>query len=300
MNSQIKDKLLEKRPNLSEKSLVTYISTLTNLPKKLNDNPKNISYFSDNVKKIISFLEHKPSRSRKSVLSPLYVLTDKEEYKILMNSDIQLFNENSKKQEKTEKEIKNWIKWEDVSKKHVVLQSVFNMGVKSSDLYIKTLSDMNLYVLLSLYVMIPPRRCLDYAVLKHQNYDKQKDNYVDLKKKVIVFNEYKTSKKYGTQTFPIPKNLLLVLKQWIKILNRETELVNSDYVIVTEDHNTVEITKLLNGIFKPKRVSCNMLRHSYVTYYYENKKGIPSLEELEQLASQMAHSVTQSLQYIRK
>ena len=55
----VRENLLKKRPNLSEKSLVSYTSTLVNLPKKLDDTPDNIEYFTDKSKQIIDFLKAK-------------------------------------------------------------------------------------------------------------------------------------------------------------------------------------------------------------------------------------------------
>jgi len=43
-----------------------------------------------------------------------------------------------------------------------------------------------------------------------------------------------------------------------------------------------------------------MLRHSYLTHFYKNQTGIPSLVIMEKLASQMSHSVEMQLQYLRK
>ena len=288
--------LLKIRPFLSEKSLVSYISTLMNLPKKLNDQPKDIiKYFSENVDNIIIFLKLKHPRSRKSVLSPLVVLTDNDKYKKLMQSDIQKYDDNTKKQEKTLNESMNWIEWADVIKNHNQLKLYFLAGLRAKEMSKPLLHSMNSFVLLSFFVLFPPRRALDYAVMKYQNYDKEKDNYIDFKKKQMIFNEYKTNNKYGKQTFDLPVELSKILKQWIKLLDKE-----NDYIIMTKSHETVDITKMLNEIFKPKKVSVNMLRHSFLTNHYKEKTGIPDLLHMEDLASKMGHSVNQQLLYLRK
>lgn len=168
----IKNELLKQRPNLSEKSLVSYISTLSNLPKKLNDETKDIKYFDKNSDKIIEFLKNKPSRSRKSVLSPLVVITDKENYKTLMKSDIEAYNDAQIKQEKTNNEKENWLKWDGIKALHKKLEATFNLGLKQKEMNEKIFSDMNSFMLLSFFVLIPPRRALDFAILKYKNYDK--------------------------------------------------------------------------------------------------------------------------------
>lgn len=296
----IKSKLLEKRPNLHEKSLLSYISTLVNLPKKLNDQPNDVQYFTDNVDRIIQHLKDKPSRTRKSVLSPLVVLTQIDKYKLLMQSDIEVFDDTVRKQEKTNKELANWIKWTSVIEKYAQLQVTFLAGIKAKAAITANLFDeMNSFMLLSLYVLFPPRRALDYAVMKYKNYDRQKDNFIDINKKIMVFNEYKTFNKYGTQKFDLSKDLIKIIKLWIKALVKLNNN-DSDYLIITNQQNSVDITKLLNAIFKPKKVSVNMLRHSFLTHFYEQQNGIPDLETMERLASAMGHSVQAQLQYIRK
>ena len=298
-NKIVSESLKSKRPNLSDKSLKSYVSTLINLPKKMEDKPDNINYFEKNVDKIIKFLKDKPSRSRKSVLSPLVVITDNKKYKELMRSDIENYDTSVKKQEKTPTEEKNWMDFENIKLKHDKLKILFNSGLKTKNLEKddKLFESMNLFVLLSCFVLMPPRRALDFAVLKYKNFSKEKDNFIDMKKKTITYNIYKTAKKYGTQTFDIPNELLLVFKKWIII---KSKFDDDDYVVNTSNNSSNDITKLLNGVFKPKKVSVNMLRHSYLTHFYKNQTGIPSLVIMEKLASQMSHSVEMQLQYLRK
>ena len=100
--NNIKQALLKERPKLSDKSLTSYVSTLSNLPRNMaNDNPTNVKYFTDKADKIIAFLKDKPARSRKSVLSPLVVLTGLEKYRKIMKEDIEKYNEISIQQKKS-------------------------------------------------------------------------------------------------------------------------------------------------------------------------------------------------------
>ena len=295
---KIRQELLNKRKNLSEKSLISYISTLSNLPKKLNDNNvDSVKYFVDNDKKIINFLKNKPPRSRKSVLSPLVVITDQENYKKLMKSDIESYQNAIIKQEKTENEKDNWMKWDDILKVHRKLKDTFELGLKQKEMNENIYNNMNAYVLLSFFVLFPPRRALDYAILKYRNYDKEKDNFIDLKKQTITFNEFKTQSNYGSQTFKLPKELIQIVKKYIKFVNKFT-LNETDYLIDTNNHESLDITKILNNTFKPKKISVNIIRHSFLTDFYSN--GMPTLEVMTNLAQQMGHSVSSALLYIRK
>ena len=294
---EIQKALLEKRPNLSEKSLTSYISTLYNLPKKIKSE-LSIDFFYYKMNQILNYLKTKPPRSRKSILSPLVVLTDLEEYKTMMKSDIEEYNEDIKNQIKTPKENLNWIEWNEVLKINNDLKFYFNGGLKKNDMNNDLFKKMNEYVLLSFFVYFPPRRGMDYATMKFKNYDIHKNNYVDLKKKNMTFNEYKTFDKYGTQTFDLPIELSKILNQWTKLINKYNN--ENDYVIITKSQGSVDITKIFNEIFKPKKVSVNMLRHSYLTNFYSTQNKMPDLITMEELAKKLGHSLTQSLLYIRK
>ena len=294
--NNIKQALLKERPKLSDKSLTSYVSTLSNLPRNMaNENPTNVKYFTDKVDQIIKFLKDKPARSRKSVLSPLVVLTGLEKYRKIMKEDIEKYNEISIQQKKTEKEEVNWMTWEKVMVKHDELKAAYSYAISKKQYVHKPVMDkMNDFILLSLYVLMPPRRALDYAALKYKDFDSNKDNFIDFKKKQIVFNKYKTFRTYGKQTFDVPPELLKYIKKWVKLKPQD------GYVIDTNDHSTNDVTKQLNAIFKPKKVSVNMLRHSYLTHFYGNQAGTPPLTVISELAEKMGHSVEMSLKYIKK
>ena len=106
---QLRECLLNNRPNLSEKSLQSYISTLFNIPKKMNVITESCDFYKDNVNEILDYIKDKKPNTRKSILSPLVVLTGIDKYKTLMNEDLVSYNDLQKKQEKTEKQIKNWL-----------------------------------------------------------------------------------------------------------------------------------------------------------------------------------------------
>jgi len=294
--NNIKQALLKERPKLSDKSLTSYVSTLSNLPRNMaNDNPTNVKYFTDKADKIIAFLKDKPARSRKSVLSPLVVLTGLEKYRKIMKEDIEKYNEISIKQNKTKTEEKNWMPWKSILSKYEELKVAYQYAINKKTYVHKPISDkINDFILLSLYVLMPPRRAMDYSVLMYKDYDVNKDNYIDFKNKKIVFNKYKTVRTYGKQSFDVPAELLKYIRKWIKIKP------NDGYVVDTNAQLPNDITKQLNSIFKPKKVSVNLLRHSFLTDFYGSYEGTPPLTDITEVSSRMAHSIEQSLRYIKK
>lgn len=286
----IKKQLLSKRPNLSTKSVDTYASTLANLPKKLGKE-MDMDIFS-NIDDIVEYLKDTPSNKRKSILSAVFVLTENEDARELMLEDSKIVNEHYKQQKKSSKETENWVEWGDVV-------SLYNSKLRQANLIFKKkliqeadLEILNEFVILSCYVLFPPRRLMDYAEMQIRNFDIKTDNCISAK--TMTFNNYKTKKSFGTQTFQTPGELAGVLKKW--------STVNpSDYLIYNKKNKPTtpsSLTKQLNSIFGGKNISVDMIRHSYLTNFYSGT--MPTLVEMEELSKKMAHSVQTALTYIKK
>jgi len=289
---EIEKIIREKRPSLAESSYKTYKSILTNIYKKVypDDESIDISKF-DNVTDFIQYLKEIPYNKRKTILASLVVLTDKKEYNKLMMTDIQSHNSSEMNQTKNEKQTENWLNFDEV-------QSIVSDQEKNAkSIYSKTNYTMNdlqqiqNYILLCLTsgLFIDPRRSIDW-ISKWKNYDEEKDNYIDMKKGIFVFQSYKTAKKYHRVEEPIPKKLKTILTKWFKINP-------TDYVLFDTKGNHIissKITDRLNGIFG-KKISTSMLRHIYVTH----KFGNVNLKEIQDTATGMGNSPMQLLQYVK-
>ena len=155
----------------------------------------------------------------------------------------------------------------------------------------KTVMEFLLVAFLSGVADIIPRRSLDFCLLKVKNYDIKNDNFY-LKGK-MYFNVYKTSFKYGLQIVTVPKEIDTIIQKWIKVSNNDYMLFSSTGTHLTSP----QITRLLNGCFHGKNVSTDILRHVYLTNRFG---GMPSINELQKVATAMGHnSGTQQL-YIKK
>ena len=73
----IRKTLKEKRPNLTDSSLKTYVSILASISKKLDPKNDDIDIF-DKHEEILDLLKEKPAPSRKTPLLALFVLTGNE------------------------------------------------------------------------------------------------------------------------------------------------------------------------------------------------------------------------------
>ena len=287
-NNQFYEALEEKRPELSKNSLKTYSSILYNLFLKMfGESPIKIAKFK-NVKSTLKALEDTPISTRKTILSALYVLTEKEEYKNAMMSDIIEYDNEIDKQEKTETQKSNWANKEDILKKLEELKLKSDLEYRGKG----GVQEIQNYIILCLLggVYIPPRRAKDYTDMKINNINKKTDNYIRGNK--LYFNSYKGSDKKGTQIIEIPTDLKKILSKWIKI-NK------NDYLLYDKNNNKLSSVKLnqrLNKIFNSK-ISINALRHTFLTD--KHKKNLESYQQLQDDMKMMGSSILQAKTYIK-
>ena len=293
----IKDQLITNRPSLSGSSISTYTSTLANILTKIpgiNQNKLNVDMFDKQHKKIMKFMEDFSSSKRKSILSALYIISNNAIYNTKMKADMSVVYEEYKTQEKTEKEQNNWIEWTDVLKLHDKLTDVADKLLRKIRINDREFNVLNSYILLSVYVLIPPRRIQDFKMMKIRNYDGETDNHYDGEN--LTFHNYKTSNVYGSQSINISESpLQVLLDMWIDIND------DCDYLIVSEKDHSKKLegsmlTKMLNKIFDSK-VSASMLRKSFLSHTYRDI----DLLKMENLALKMGHSSSTALgKYVKK
>ena len=270
----IKEELQTLRPNLSEGSLKTYTSILKNLHKKVFENKEIEKEDFDESSRILDYLKDIPPNKRKTILSALVVLTGKDEYRNVMSDDVNAYNEEIQKQEKSETQQNNWITTDEIKAVFDVVENDAKILFKKKN---KTDADMvqiQDYIILSLLggVFIPPRRSLDYCAMKIKNINRDEDNYIDKNK--FVFNQYKTAKTYGKQELAIPQQLKNILNRWIAIND-------GDYLLRDKNGNpmnSIKLNQYMNRIFGGKKIAVNAMRHSYLTDKYketsENNKRL--------------------------
>ena len=97
----------------------------------------------------------------------------------MMINDCKVVNENYKNQKRSEKEEDNWISIDNIRAKYNDLYAKVNkMFSKTAVVNATTVVQYLLVALLGgQLTSLPPRRSLDYALMKIRNYDKAKDNY---------------------------------------------------------------------------------------------------------------------------
>ena len=127
-------------------------------------------------------------------------------------------------------------------------------------------------------------------------------NYLDVKNKQFIFNNYKTDHKYNSVVIDIEDDLMSVINNYLKHHPQKNKQKNKKYKVhflVHIDGEAIEksgeITKILNKIFG-KNISSSMLRNIYLTSKYGSM-----MKELKEDTSDMSTSVEVALNnYIKK
>ncbi len=296
----LKNKLIDTN-GLALGTAKLYITKL----KKLNGNKLFNSYaFLKNTKDITKLLNsYENDNTKKSyIASVVSVLNyaDMKNYKATnmfyksLLADIKMEVENKPKNEKTDKQEANWMDWDDIKKVWSDLKDrVDAMSPAEIEGSIKSRKVYQAYILLSLYVKIPPRRSQDYYLMRldADNNMLKNYNYYRPNKSEFVFNVYKTSKTYNQDIMKVNDTLQSILAKYIK----DFKLEDDDYLLFpddTERKSSSIITKELNKIFG-KKVSSSMLRHAYIT----SELG-PKISELKEIADDMGHSTSTQADYV--
>lgn len=303
------------KKGLSPKSVNLYMK---NLVKLNGGKPLTDFRFLEKPESVYAKISHYADTTKRSfiiaIVSALNLGGTTTKHKKLYNtyySDMMNMNKNIK--ETTSKKTNDGLpKWDDILEKYK------NLGEnveKIADESPKSLSPSEYeallkFVIVSLYVLQPPRRNGDYLemfiVPSYEKGDK-KANYLDLAKMEFIFEKYKTSKAYGEQKFPVAPELKRVIGLYLKYhptIPRGPKgriAMNQDFAVpflVYADGKPLSalnaITRILNSALG-KGIGSTQLRHIYLTSKYGDLE-----EEKAEDAEAMGHSVGQQGEYIYK
>lgn len=167
------------------------------------------------------------------------------------------------------------------------------------------------HLLLSMYVLLPPRRQVDYykvrilqptetfetAVKQH---DTSLSGYIDLQTKQIMIVQGKTVQSYAEWVKDLPTDLMRILRASIRKYPR-------DYLFLRPSDNlpfssATTFTKYnnqrLKEIFENSNISVNSLRHAFATFVHACP--MKSLASLKEVSKDMGHSVLTNMSYVLK
>ena len=316
----VKQKIIDNR-NLKESSVKTYLFNLNKLHKKIFDKPIENLDFLLNADKVIDALADLKLTTQKTYLASIVVALDSmkdekyekalDKYREIMLDNIKEYNEDIKKQNKSETQSKNWVSmkalkkvvndyYKELKNKQVFEKSINQITKKDKDLLQKWLVG-------SLYVIDnknPPLR-LDYTpleIISLKDYNKLPDNgkdknylvNVSRNNKYFSFGEYKTDKSYGVKKISVGNNLNTVLNSYLKLHDNKFLLLNNKGEPMTPN----SLGKYITTVFNPtgKKITGTLIRHIYISEFLTG----PSLQEKEDLSDLMAHNVGTQQLYRKK
>ena len=280
---------------IKKASVDIQLTKLTNLRKNITGiddcNELDFSFLSD-TKNVLNYIDsnYHTLKSRNSqiqgIASILQILPGSDKlYKFYskISVDRQVgITVNTDENTLSAKEKLNMLPWKDIKK-----------------IYKKVADDYH-KALIGIYVLIPPRRDMDYSQMTviNKEPDDTEFNYLVVDKHNIpskmIFNVYKTAKFYGQQVIKVPKTLQTVLKKYIDLY----QVKNNKPLFPTHGGTHYKkISELISNIFKlysDKHITINGLRHSYISDFLAKN---PSTAQKKKVATAMANSILVQMDY---
>ncbi len=305
--------IMSERPNLKENSIKQYISHLNKLTK-LFDSPDNYEFLKDpdSVMDKIKDTHYTSQRNTlNAVIVLLMALNSEKEYDSLLKTYGKLrdnFNLTYEKQQESgkisDKQKDNFVELGEIDS--MLLDMEFEIKKdklkKKKDLSGKEKELMMVFTLFNFLKRIPTRndmagqKYITYAMYRRlKEEDKINNNYLVKKKEGMfgVYNEYKTSSKYGEKIINIPKDLEKILNMYIRTTGKKA----GDYLFINSvgtPLNRNQISQLLlktSQKYLKKNISTTMMRKIVASHHFNEKKFLEMKEAQKELAHNMGHSV---------
>ena len=221
---------------------------------------------------VLGAIEPPKDELRKKYAAKLLVLTND-------------MREELSKNNKTETQEKNWVSLAELLK---ITRALIRNSPASQNTMIAALYSMQEPVRLDFYDM-------EIVTPKQERSDDK--NYLIItnrSKKTFIFNDFKTSRKYGTVAIPVNKELNKVINKFLKLNpDRKYLLQGKDGKPLSRNNLGKMITKIFAST--GKQVSLNIIRHVYVS---ENV-DVGAIKKSKEIAKNMMHGQDEQLQYAK-
>ena len=225
----------------------------------------------------------------------------KKEYKVLVDGLIKLKESPDAVPNKKKKSDTQFTEWNSLSKRYrEILRNIKKKKLKSKTIWTDNdRRDYQIYVVASLYYLIPPRRNV-YAsmfIVKHNATLDPNKNYLVVGPKVndayeFVFGDYKTKGKYGTKRVKVNNTLRLVLKAWV-LHNKPKKDLEKPLLYNLRDNTQISNHNLTNFISRNvfQGIGTQALRR-----LYDSQEHIVQAKDiLVKNADAMNHSVSTAI-----
>lgn len=266
---------------MSESSKKVYMNNLAKLAG--TKDIKNLNFLKDtkDIQEKITSIKN-PNTQRSYWIAVVSALKDKKgftkQYKTYHDGMLninQVLGKQSFKTDKT-KEKYDGLTQESILKRRQDLLDEYN---KTKDY--ATLVNL---VIVSLYTLIPPRRLLDYSLMKIGDGTDMKYNYFTGSR--FIFNNYKTKGTYQSQVIDVPKELVKLLNFYIA----RKEFKDSDFLLHLPRSSSIssssQMNRMLRRAFQNDKIGCSILRSLFLTDKFGN-----TMKQLRDNVSDMGTSI---------
>ena len=289
----------EKRPNLKDNSLKSYLITL----RKLNDDKeiKDLMFLKDFPKIMNKIDEYKLPTQRNKLTAIIVVLSafNKKQFEMAelkyreeLENRNKEYNDYISTHSKSDKQEKNWVNLD-------VLKKIMNQYKKQSKEQ-PNKKNIQKYLVSALYLLQPPKRLVysNMKIIDNRKYNDGEHNYLlnlGRNTKYFILNAYKTEAKHGKKEIKVPKEINTIINMWLKVNSTDNFLLNNR----GEQMSTNGLGKYIHNIFRPsgKEITVNLLRNIYVSQNID----LEAVKKAHQLAEDMNHTVgTQQSVYLKE
>jgi hypothetical protein len=302
----IKQNKLKNGKTIKDSSILDYLRNIKKISKELFDVDKPaVNYFAD-YDSVAEYMDGITNPfSRKMMCTSIIVLIESSKIKKVIKDKyreyqkkLAVFNDGVyRENEKSSKEEINWITREEIQE--VIDTTLLRARDPKQGSNRQQVDYFQQYLVLNLYFQLPPIRN-DYANVKIIDREVKDTplcgidtefNYVNFFDNTLYLCVYKTAKFYGTQKIPIPDSLMSIIKEY-QSLKKEKLNYTGPFMLINTTNltkmNGNTLTKYLNKIFKPKKVSTTILRKVYLSEKYPISH---SIREMEMDAKCMGHDI---------
>ena len=241
--------------------------------------------------------------------------------------------------EKSEKELKNWVPFEDIEDyfecclKDINLIEIELKKISNERKNIKYQFKRKRFekkfqelIMLASYVLCPPIRN-DWYEVKVKNIDKEKDNYLDFnfdfdcekkKEAQLVLNNYKTQKIYGKLEIPLTKKFSDLIHRFLDI-KKENDVglwgEDPEYLFQstykkrisskTKSNNNKnnisgsDFSKFITRILKKKFLDKQINIQMIRKIYTTSSREFESVQKAKEISKVMGHSYKEHLLYFK-
>ena len=276
---------------VSDRTIKSYLSRIKLVYNGLDMELGDVSLFSERLQEAINYIQNrwKNTSTRKTAYAALVILAkamglDNNIVKFIqdiMTDSISTYNTEQKVKIGGGEKLPN-VNFSKIKK--ILLKKMLDIDLNKKFLEKENMKTLTQVLIFYLYSIQAPVRS-DYGamrILHEGETEDKKYNYVDLKKKVFIFNSYKTEKKYGRVEISFRKGMDEKLKQLMPFVS------NKDYLFTGNNgkgYTQNYFSILINEVFG---VGVSTLRKVYLTNKY--KKIYSILNEMDKDAQDMLHS----------